>query len=341
MRADYSFADRLLHRIALGSIATAETLHDIERTRFLKVSPEDRGGHVIVTSLARAGSTILLRELYATGAFASLTYADMPFVLAPNSWASISSRLRHDFEPVERAHGDGIRVNLESPEALDQVFWRVFCGKSYIRPDGLLPHRPAKRDIARYRDFMRLVMRRAGKPRYLAKGNNNILRLDALASAMPDTTFLLVVRDPLAHARSMLAQHRRFSDPGDTFRRDYMRWLVHHEFGIDHRPYRFPGAPEGDTDTLDYWLGVWTACYTALEPVANAHANVLVVPYEALCNRPELWNALCARLDLPVTVPRELSATGLGAASAADPAAEEARTIQARYLARACEWWGG
>lgn len=341
MRSDYSFADRLLHRVALGSIPTAETLHDIERKRFLTDSPEDRGGHVIVTSLARAGSTILLRELYATGAFASLTYADMPFVLAPNSWAHFAPRLRHDFEPVERAHGDGIRVNLESPEALDEVFWRVFSGKSYIRPDGLLPYRPGARNIARYREFMRLVMRRAGKPRYLAKGNNNIIRLGGLAPAMPDTTFLLVLREPLAHARSLLAQHRRFADPGDAFRRDYMRWLVHHEFGVDHRPFRFPGAPEGNPDTLDYWLAVWTACYTALEPVADAQANVLVVSYEALCDRRELWDALCARLDLPVAPPRELTAAGGGAAPQAEQLSEEARALHARYLDRSREWWGG
>ena len=240
MRADYPPVDRLLHRIALGSTATAEILHDIERGLYLKDAPEDRGGHIFVTGLARAGTTILLRELHATGAFGSLTYADMPLVLAPNLWARISRNMRTDFDPVERAHGDGIAVNLESPEAFDEVFWRIFRGRTYIRADRLEPHAPGPKTIRRYRDFIRLVLRRSGKPRYLAKGNNNILRLGALAAAMPDCTFLLVVREPLSHARSLLGQHRRFSGDDDAFRRDYMRWLVHHEFGVDHRRFGFP-----------------------------------------------------------------------------------------------------
>ena len=40
--------------------------------------------------MARSGSTILLNSIYKTDIFASLTYADMPFVLAPNLWSKIS-----------------------------------------------------------------------------------------------------------------------------------------------------------------------------------------------------------------------------------------------------------
>ena len=153
---------------------------------------------------------------------------------------------------------------------------------------------------------------------------------------MPDATFVLVVREPLAHAASLLAQHRRFSDPSDGFRRDYMRWLVHHEFGVDHRPFRFPGAPEGDPNTLGYWLSVWTACYAALEPVAEARTNVLVVPYEPLCGEPEVWRALGARLGLPPADPRELAV--IVEANADDPVPDQARALHGRYLERARRW---
>lgn len=306
MQADYNAVDRLLHRIALGSTVTAEILHDIERALYLKDAPPDRGGHVFVTGLARAGTTILLRELHSTGEFGSLTYADMPLVLAPNLWARLSHNMRTGFDPVERAHGDGIAINLESPEAFDEVFWRVTRGKNYIRPDGLLVHRPGPKAVARYRDFIRLVLRRTGRARYLAKGNNNILRLDALAKAMPDSTFLLVIREPLDHARSLLGQHRRFAGDEDAFRRDYMDWLVHHEFGIDQRPFRFPGAPDGDAQAIEYWLKTWLAVYGALDEVADAHPNILAVPYEALCGDPSLWPAICARIGLPASQLREI-----------------------------------
>ena len=51
-------------------------------------------------------------------------YADMPFILAPNLWSKIN--LNHQTELSERAHGDGILINSESPEAFEEVFWKTF-----------------------------------------------------------------------------------------------------------------------------------------------------------------------------------------------------------------------
>lgn len=335
MKADYGLIDRLLHRIALGSTRIAEVFHEIERNRYLKDAPEDQGGHVFVTGLARAGTTILLRELYATGQFGSLLYADMPFVLAPNFWASVSRSARKPFAPIERAHGDGIAINLESPEAFDEVFWRVFHGKSYIRRDGLLPHSPSKQATVRYRHYIRLVLRRSDKRRYLSKDNNNILRLGALAQAMRDCTFLLVIREPRAHADSLLRQHRRSVRSVDSFERDYLRWLVHHEFGADHRPFRFADSPDGDPGSLDYWLATWLACYRALEPVAETHPNILVVPYERLCAGPQTWAAICERVGIRPTQLSEIRSIATDAPEQSwGPLIQEAETLYSRYLER-------
>ena len=335
MKADYGPVDRLLHRVALGSPRIAEVFHEVERNRYLKDSPEDQGGHVFVTGLARAGTTILLRELYATGQFGSLLYADMPFVLAPNFWANVSRGARKPFAPIERAHGDSIAINLDSPEAFDEVFWRVFHGKSYILPDGLLPHRPGRSAIARYRDYIRLVLRRSGMRRYLSKDNNNILRLGALAEAMRDCTFLLVIREPLAHADSLLRQHRRSVRSTDSFERDYLRWLAHHEFGADHRPFRFADSPDGDPRSLDYWLETWLACYRALEPVAEAHPNILVVPYGRLCARPEAWAAICERVGIRPTTLSEIRSVATDAPEVErGPLTMAADALYSRYLER-------
>ena len=46
--------------------------------------------HVFVSGLARSGTTILLNALYESDEFASLSYKDMPFVLAPNLWSKLS-----------------------------------------------------------------------------------------------------------------------------------------------------------------------------------------------------------------------------------------------------------
>jgi Sulfotransferase family len=339
VKADYGLVDRLLHRIALGSSATAEIFHELERSRYLSDAPEDRGRHVFVTGLARAGTTILLRELYASGQFGSLLYADMPFVLAPNLWAGISRGARRPFAAIERDHGDGIAVNLDSPEAFDEVFWRIFYGKSYIRDDGLLPHRPSAQAISRYRDHIRLVLRRRAKSRYLTKCNNNILRLGTLAGAMPDCTFLLVIRAPLTHADSLLRQHHRSAQSTDRFRRDYVRWLAHHEFGIDHRPFLFAGRPVGDPNEFDYWLATWLACYLALEPIVEAYPNVWVIPYERICSEPQTWTALCQRIGIEAAGRREIHTVASKAAGPADgPLATAAHTLHARYLEHAQAW---
>ena len=90
----------------------AEVLHDLERGSFLKSAPPDNGRHVFVSGLARAGTTILMREIHGSGDFGSLTYADMPFVLAPNFWRRLSANGAKAKPRAERAHGDGIEVEF-------------------------------------------------------------------------------------------------------------------------------------------------------------------------------------------------------------------------------------
>lgn len=330
--SDYSATDRFLHRLALGPLA--EMLHDIERGRFLKSAPEDSGRHVFVTGLARAGTTILMREIHRTGQFGSLTYADMPFVLAPNSWAQISRKGQKPGKKAERAHGDGIEVDTQSPEALDEVYWRVFAGASYIAADGLSPHEPEADLIAGYRDLMRLVMRKTGTARYVSKNNNNILRLPSLAAAMPEAVFLVPLRRPLDHAASLLSQHRRFLG-ADAFTRDYMTWLGHHEFGATHRPFLFGGRPEGDPMTLDYWLRAWIAAYTALDRAEAGAANILFVPYEALSGDPAVWRAVAERIGVTPAAAQELRPVAEQAAGDHDRAlGAEAGALHARLAGR-------
>lgn len=332
--SDYSTLDRILHRLVLGSPAIAEMLHDIERGLYLKDAPPDDGRHVYVTGLARAGTTILMREIHRSGQFGSLTYADMPFVLAPNLWSRLARRAGPG-PRRERAHGDGIEVDFHSPEALEEVYWRVFDGASYLKADRLVPHRPAPDLVAGYRDLVRLVLRRTGRSRYLAKNNNAILRLPALAAAMPDAIFLVVLRDPLQHAASLLAQHRRFAD-ADPFVRDYMGWLGHHEFGATLREMLPTGSARGDPGGLDYWLRTWLAVHGAFEAAADTIPGLVLIASEALARDPAVWRGVAARIGIPASDPAELHPVVPRDCPAHDPAlAAEARALHDRLAARA------
>ena len=121
---NYSWLEQKLHKFALSSQFMREVTFDFENTNIAPSS--DTGDHVFITGLARAGTTILLNALYKSNIFASLSYADMPFVLAPNIWSKISFK-KKDLELMERAHGDGIKVSTESPEAFEEVFWKTFA----------------------------------------------------------------------------------------------------------------------------------------------------------------------------------------------------------------------
>ena len=120
---NYSLLERLFHNFALSSQLIREASFDLE-SAFIS-SKSSNENHIFITGLARSGTTILLNSIYKSNVFASLTYADMPFVLAPNLWSKISFH-KGDSTFQERFHGDGIKFSLKSPEAFEEVFWKTF-----------------------------------------------------------------------------------------------------------------------------------------------------------------------------------------------------------------------
>ena len=291
--SDYGPGARLLHRIALGSPLVGQAFFDLENTLH-KVPGTRADPHVFVTGLARAGTTILLRALYGTGHFRSLTYRDMPFVLMPGTWQRLSKHFRRHRAATERAHGDRIRVNFDSPEALEEVFWRTFCGRDYIHGDCLTPHSvdpDTLKAFVRYVDHVVASAEEPARVRYLSKNNNNVLRLEAIREAFPNAVILIPFRSPLQHANSLLGQQQRFTrrHRQDRFAYDYMRWLAHHEFGLTHKPFRFRAgetapASAGTPDDINYWLQLW--CNTYHYVLERLGPGMTPVCYETLCADP-------------------------------------------------------
>lgn len=300
--SNYSAADRMLHKLALGSGTIAEMSFDLEKAT-QKPDPDAviHGQHVFVSGLARAGTTVLMRRFHACGVFGTLTYRDMPFVLAPGLWSKISRKAATQAKAAERAHGDGLVVDVDSPESLDEVFWRQFCKDDYIRADALVPHHADADTLDAFRTFVAAILAsRANAPeRYLSKSNNSILRLKSIRTAFPQALLVVPFRDPLQHAYSLLRLHRKFAQDqsDDAFIRKYMTWLAHHEFGLDHRPFVFDGQrPDGDPDSLAYWVSAWCCVYRAL--LKDGDVNATFVSYDQLCTDPGVWNRLAARASL-------------------------------------------
>lgn len=286
---DYSAGSRLLHRVALASNAVAQMSFDIESLLHRAV-PASEGPHVFIAGLARAGTTVVLRALYQTGQFRSLTYRDMPFVLMPGLWSHLSRPFQKDDPESERAHGDRIVVNADSPEAFEEVFWRAHCGSSYIGKDRLTTHSVDEETLNLFRRYVDLILAsdRDGRTHYLSKNNNNVLRLKVLRRAFNNAIVVIPFRDPNQQAMSLMAQHQRFCaiHETDRFSFRYMTWLGHHEFGKTHRPFAFPANGEEsmgeyEADEINYWLKQW--CNTYEYVLDTAPDDAVFVSYQDLC----------------------------------------------------------
>lgn len=313
---DYTLLDRALHRAALQFRPVAELSFDLDQAFTPKSKAIGAGRHVFVSGLARAGTTILMRQIYSAGSFCSLTYRNMPFVLAPNLWGKLTNLSvgRRPVEAKERAHGDRIQVDVDSPESFDEVFWRVLDGENYIHPDHLAPHEPDSSVAAKYVAYVNAILAsdQQSRSRYLSKNNNNLLRLKTIREILPQAVILVPFRNPLAHANSLLRQHGNFitQQNSNGFVRNYMKWLGHHEFGLEHKPFRF--GKEGaqrlsalSPHELNYWLEVWLQTYNWLEQ--SAPEGTIYVCYEDLCQFPGVWEQVAELLEIGPDTGNELN----------------------------------
>ncbi|NQT56824.1 MAG: sulfotransferase [Desulfobacteraceae bacterium] len=294
-KSDYSFGDRLLHRLALGSPLIGRISLEIDQALSGNNGGKQEESPVFICALARAGTTILMRTFYDTGKFRSLTYREMPFVLMPGIWKRLSKSFHQYKAEEERAHGDGIGVNFDSPEAFEEVFWRVFSSDEYLYEDHLSPYSANTETIHRFQQFVSQVISSANQPhqqRYLSKNNNNILRLGSIRRAFPDALIIVPFRDPIQHAISLFHQHTQFcaTHKADPFSYNYMKWLGHHEFGGTHRPFQFGDrwavkANDHRPENINYWLALWINTYRYL--LETAPQGTFFVSFEELCREPQ------------------------------------------------------
>lgn len=307
----YGRLDRLLHDIAFRSGQAQRALADVEDLLHADQLEEIRcAGPVFVTALPRSGTTILLELLHQTGRFASQTYRDMPFVLCPILWHRFSRRFSGEDEPVERAHGDGLHVSADSPEAFEEMIWKEFWPEHY-RDDRIQPWVPGQEN-AEFEAFLESHMRKtiwlrredpSDERRYVSKNNLNIARLASLPRPLRRGIVLVPFRDPVQQAASMLRQHRRFTKihAADDFVRRYMVAIGHHEFGKGLKPVDFGGwlAQAPDPDDLHFWVRYWFVAYSHVLQHSGS-STVRLVSYSRLVERPAAaLDRLAAAVDVP------------------------------------------
>ena len=279
----YSPMAQLFHRLILNHYHLGKALLKRQIKGIEHPVQADQTTAVLITGLARAGTTALTRALTDRGPFASLDYSNMPVLLAPRLWSKFYKPKKK--EDKERAHGDGIKVGLASVEALEEYFFKVTTNDRFISDTGLHLHEISAEENDLYRRYTKSLCN-VGQV-YLAKNNNAVLRLKSMLPLNPDMTVFVLVRDPLQHAFSLMKQHQKFEkeQTADPFILEYMNWLGHHEFGLGQLPFNLSGSAPQQTDRgqLNYWLERWIDYYN----YAKTISNIQFIAYEDFVARPK------------------------------------------------------
>jgi len=275
---NYSIIQKILHELCLSTSVIRRIFFEYEKRRFLQNCYIDHQNHIFICGLARSGTTALLESLYSSKNFGSLTYADMPFVLAPNTWSKIR-KVKISPKLIERAHNDGIKIGLQSPEAFEEIFWQSFN-------DG--------NENLYFKEYIALILNKTKKNRYISKNNQNINRISKISKIFPKSIFLLTFRSPLDHASSLLEQHKRFCklQSKKKFIKRYMDLTFHSEFGLGYKVKNKYNLDFNDPDSLNHWLEQWYKTYIVLLNDHKHCKNIFFVCFEKLCKKTEYWKEI-------------------------------------------------
>mgnify|MGYP006277903635 CR=1 FL=1 len=300
----YSELSKLLHRMALDNYHISKKLFRKETKKLKKGKLKRRTDFVIITGLARAGTTSLMNDLSKIEDFVSLSYANMPFLMCPNLWAKFYKPRSKQLK--ERSHKDGIMIGLNSNEALEEYFFKVKADDAFINDTHLSEYRISGEDYNDYLDYQSIIKLDNDKI-YLAKNNNFILRYKSMRTYNEDFLMVVLYRDPLTHAASLLEKHRYYSklQKEDPFVLEYMNWLGHHEFGLNQKPFVFNDSKDfigADKNSMNFWLRSWINYYRYVLTIN--HPNTLLVDYNDYCINPkEIVATIADKTGIEANIP--------------------------------------
>lgn len=316
----YGAGDKFVHALAFaggGALRTAARIDDsLHKKRIRQVAAQPP---IFITSLARGGTTAILNSMHEMDGIATHLYRDMPFVAAPILWSRFAGG-RKDMAERERAHGDGMKISLDSPEAFDEIFWRLHWPSKYSKKQidlwsqsDLDPKATAffERQMAKIAHLRQPERSKSGETpvRYLSKNNANLARLEVLPIMFEGCDIVVPLRGPAAHAASLHRQHINFEKihAEDDFVKRYMRDIGHLEFGALQRPIGFdPAALTGyEPSDPNYWLAYWITAFAYLE--AQGQAAHLVSQDILRANPQGTMGALMERLSMPQEAGRDFA----------------------------------
>ncbi|MFO8017968.1 MAG: sulfotransferase [Promethearchaeia archaeon] len=257
---------------------------------------------IYVTGLARAGTTINLEILNKHPDTATHKYLHMPLPYLPYFWTKLAEKTSIFIEPRQRLHKDGIIVNRESPEALEEIIWDKFFDdyKSELKSN-IFDENISNKDFEDfYKNHILKLLVKENASRYVAKNNYNITRMSYLLQLFPEAKFLLVIRNPINHIASTIKQCQIFEKMGENDQKlKRMTEIIgHHEFGPSKiyinvnntqtvkRIKKLWDKEKNIKGWVLYWKSVYDFAAKQLKKNKRLRKNTLIVRYEDLCKEP-------------------------------------------------------
>jgi len=291
-KSSYTLSQQITHNLAMIPIfmKSMGAIDNIFKSNSMSLEQKP----VFIIGLARAGTTALLNALHSKLEFSSYTYRFMPFITMPIVVNAFSKRSNNESDKLrERAHGDGHKIGFNSPEAFDEILWKLYFPHIYKSNyiEGIEKHQLTKSFI----NFFKLNLSKISyltkkdllasnqhrNVRYISKNNANITRVNAIKYIFPQAFFVVIFRDPISHAESLLRQHKKFSSihKNEPFVLKYMDDLGHNEFGLNAKSLflKKEFISSFSMDSLEYWLDYWIYVYGY---VIEEHSDLVFVSLE-------------------------------------------------------------
>ncbi|MDC3187383.1 hypothetical protein OBA38_00785, partial [bacterium] len=267
-KSQYGELSKLFHKIVLENYNIAHKLLDLQTKNIESVNNE----FIIVSGLARSGTTALTRALTKSQKLKSLDYSSMPFIICPKVWSKFYKPKSN--KSLERKHNDNIFISYSSVEALDEYFFKIQLNDSYVKESVVELHNITELQYQKYLKYQKSI---ADDKIYLTKNNNFLLRYKSFRKLNKRFKFLVCFREPISHANSLLNQHLSFTklQKKDPFILEYMNWLGHYEFGLNQKQMNFNNnIISYDKNDVNYWISLWINYY---EYLIRVHDKSLIL----------------------------------------------------------------
>ncbi len=287
---DTPYASTTLHRLESSWMRT-----DIKKSNI--TAP------IYITGLARSGTTVVLEMLSQHIDIATHRYLHMVIPYAPNWIQKLADKVPIMTKPSERLHKDGLLVNKDSPEAVEEILWQEFFENALDESlSNVLDSKTSNPKFERfYRENIKKLLLNKHASRYLAKNNYSVARMEYLLKLFPDAKFVLMIRNPFDHIASLAKQDAIFKqmEAEDPRLLEWTKLIGHREFGSEKVCINLDNYDlvkevrqlwNNKATYVKGWALYWASVYDFVHKELTENQNlaqaVHVFRYEDLCDRP-------------------------------------------------------